>query len=219
MTEASAFAGRSRGRFVGGDVGGLPFSSASFDIVISDDGFDHFREPDRVLAEMARVLEAGGTAFISFVPYFNRHCSHMDELLRLPWHHVLFPPATIREALGLAARARGLPEDEAEKLAEGVFHNFRTDLSRLTLRGFFSALRRTSDLRLIRARRQAPNWRRPLAYLPGLSEPFVDSIHCVFRKEEGARISRKDIATQLGKDMLHDARVGLGRLTARLRRR
>lgn len=204
---------------MGGDVTWLPFRAQSFDIVISDDGFDHFKEPDRVLAEMSRVLDVGGTAFISFVPYFNRHCSHMDELLRLPWHHVLFSPRTIRQALSLAARQRGLPEDEAEQLAEGVFHNFQTDLSRLSLRGFFRALRRTSGLRLVRARRQAPNWRRPLAYLPGLSEPFVDSLHCVLRKEPGAVISRRTVVRELAKDVAQDARVGVGRIAARLRPR
>lgn len=42
------------------DVGALPFADASFDLVISLTGLHCFPDPRRALAEMVRVLAAGG---------------------------------------------------------------------------------------------------------------------------------------------------------------
>jgi SAM-dependent methyltransferase len=47
-------------RFEKGAATALPFAPASFDIVACRAAFHHFPEPDRVLAEMCRVLKPGG---------------------------------------------------------------------------------------------------------------------------------------------------------------
>ncbi len=48
--------------FVEGDAANLPFEDASFDAVTCNVGFGHLPDPDRVLAEIGRVLRLGGTA-------------------------------------------------------------------------------------------------------------------------------------------------------------
>ncbi|WP_460448091.1 class I SAM-dependent methyltransferase [Alsobacter sp. SYSU BS001988] len=46
--------------FATGDAHSLPFAHASFDAVICNFGAQHFADPGRALAEMARVLKPGG---------------------------------------------------------------------------------------------------------------------------------------------------------------
>ena len=43
----------------------LPFADASFDCVICTEVLEHCREPRTVMAEIARVLRAGGAAFVT----------------------------------------------------------------------------------------------------------------------------------------------------------
>jgi ubiquinone/menaquinone biosynthesis C-methylase UbiE len=47
--------------FTTGDAHNLPFAHASFDAVICNFGAQHFADPGRALAEMARVLKPGGS--------------------------------------------------------------------------------------------------------------------------------------------------------------
>ena len=51
---------REDGRFVSYNGTDLPFADDSFDIVYSRQVFEHVRHPDRVVAEIARVLKPGG---------------------------------------------------------------------------------------------------------------------------------------------------------------
>jgi SAM-dependent methyltransferase len=51
--------------FVAGDAAGLPFEDAAFDRVVFFEGIEHVDEPERVLAEIARVLAPEGIAIVS----------------------------------------------------------------------------------------------------------------------------------------------------------
>ena len=48
-------------RLVQGDVGALPFDDASFDIVLTMNGFHAFPDKEKAYSEVNRVLKAGGT--------------------------------------------------------------------------------------------------------------------------------------------------------------
>jgi SAM-dependent methyltransferase len=48
-----------------GDVSALPFEAASYDIVLSTQVLEHVQDPERVCAEMARVLKPGGNLFLT----------------------------------------------------------------------------------------------------------------------------------------------------------
>ena len=58
-----------------GDVAGMPFADGSFDLVVCQAAFKNFTLPRTALAEMHRVLRAGGTAVIQDM---SRDASHAD---------------------------------------------------------------------------------------------------------------------------------------------
>jgi ubiquinone/menaquinone biosynthesis C-methylase UbiE len=180
--------------FIGADAAALPYPDDTFDLIISDDGFDHFKQPDQVLNEIVRVLRPDGLALVSFVPYYSTHCSHMNEYLRVPWHHVLFRRPAIRQALHLVEEK----QKSADSLgrADGLFENFSNNLSRLTLRGFKGLLRGRQGVRLIRLRQQSKDWARLLTYLPGLREFVTDAVYCVLAKQQSAHVLPSDLRRQ-----------------------
>ncbi len=196
--------------FSGAEAGLLPFLDSTFDLVISDDGFDHFKQPARVLDEIARVLKAGGIALISFVPYYSSGCSHMTEYLRVPWHHVAFSRKALRQALDLvAAESEVMPSGTSSQRSDvsGVFSTFENQLSRLTIRQFRKALTGISGMRLVRLRKQSRDSARPLTYLPGADELFTNALYCVLVKEESQRVRGLDFGHQILLDFAQDARA------------
>lgn len=222
LRKAKSHVGRTglSAQFVGANATTLPFPDSTFDVVISDDGFDHFKRPRAVLDEIRRILRPGGIGLVSFVPYRSTECSHMAEYLRLPWHHLLFSRRAIRQALDLvAAYDRSKSSDQASQRSDvaGVFATFENQLSRLTMKQFKQKLLGLAGVRLVRLRKQSRNWARPLTYLPGINEFFTDCVYCVLTKEESQRIGRLDLIRQLGLDLVQDTRAIAKRMRIVLR--
>jgi FkbM family methyltransferase len=61
-----------------GDGHALPFADGVFEAVLAINAFEHYREPDRVVAEILRVLKPGGKVFI--------HTAFLQPLHEPPWH-------------------------------------------------------------------------------------------------------------------------------------
>ncbi len=53
-----------------GDAHRLPFRDGAFDVVVSDNTLEHFRHPDRAVAEARRVLRPNGR-FVIAVPFMH----------------------------------------------------------------------------------------------------------------------------------------------------
>ena len=53
---------------VAGDASAMPFADASFDTILCTEVLEHVMNPEKVAAEFARILKAGGTAIIT-VPF------------------------------------------------------------------------------------------------------------------------------------------------------
>lgn len=74
-----------------GDGGALGLGSRQFDWVCSSHIIEHFHEPENHIREMARVLKAGGTAFV-LTP-------NPPADLENPYHVHLFTPEELRSSL------------------------------------------------------------------------------------------------------------------------
>ncbi len=64
----------------------LPFPDASFDVVVAGELIEHLREPERLVAEIGRVLRGGGT-FVGSVPNFFRLRNRLSMLAGRPLDH------------------------------------------------------------------------------------------------------------------------------------
>ena len=63
-----------------GDAARMPFESESFDLVVCQAAFKNFTLPRRALAEMYRVLRAGGTAVIQDMSKDATHADIEDDV-------------------------------------------------------------------------------------------------------------------------------------------
>jgi ubiquinone/menaquinone biosynthesis C-methylase UbiE len=55
----------------------LPFRSSAVELVVSFDAIQHIAEPERVLAEVARILRPGGLVVLTF-PFMYAECDFLD---------------------------------------------------------------------------------------------------------------------------------------------
>jgi SAM-dependent methyltransferase len=107
------------------DMRSLPFPPASFASVVSIQSIEHVPDPERVLAEVARVLLGGGRAI--FVTPNRLTFGRPDEIID-PYHHVEYSAEQLRslcepfftevEILGLQVsdRYRAIHDDERHEL-------------------------------------------------------------------------------------------------------
>ena len=117
------------------------------DIIISIDAFEHYSEPDRVLRDMERYLQPGGTIVIAFgPPWWHPYGSHLQFMTQLPWVHVLFAEHVILKVRG---RYRS---DGAVR-----FEDVEGGLNRMSIKRFIEIVRNSSfkfaQLRLVPIRR------------------------------------------------------------------
>jgi SAM-dependent methyltransferase len=95
--DRAALAGQDRETVVA-DMRAVPFVDGSFASVLSVQSLEHVPDPERVLAEVARVLEPDGVAL--FVTPNRLTLGRPDEIID-PYHHVEFDAA---ELLALCER-------------------------------------------------------------------------------------------------------------------
>jgi len=82
--------------FVPGDIcEGLPIGSASFDLVITYNTFEHVRDPKRALGEMVRVCKPGGIIYVDFNPLYCSPLGLHAFSFTMPYPQFLFSPSLI----------------------------------------------------------------------------------------------------------------------------
>jgi SAM-dependent methyltransferase len=136
--DAGALAGQRRETVVA-DMRALPFADRSFGSVLSVHSLEHVPDPERVVAEVARVLEEDGVA-IFFTP--NRLTFGRPDEIIDPYHHVEFDPEQLR---ALCAREFGAVE------LRGLFGSARYMALHDEERATLDRLLRRDPLRLRRA--------------------------------------------------------------------
>jgi SAM-dependent methyltransferase len=90
--EPDALAGQNRETRVG-DMRSLPFGADCFTSVVAIQSIEHVPDADRMLAEVARVLEPGGRAI--FVTPNRLTFGRPDEIID-PYHYVEYDPEQLR---------------------------------------------------------------------------------------------------------------------------
>jgi SAM-dependent methyltransferase len=73
----------------------LPFAGHSFHRVVCKGAIDHFRDPDRAVAEMSRVASAGGKVIISVANYESLSCflsRSLNRFVQRVWRREIPPP-------------------------------------------------------------------------------------------------------------------------------
>jgi SAM-dependent methyltransferase len=183
--------------FVAGVGEDLPFADASFSTILSYDVLEHVEDPERCLAECARVLAPGGLFFLVFPPYYHPTGAHLEGYVsHLPYANVLFSQRVLLRAVEEILDERGdgfrpRPLRPSDKLY---------CLNGLTIRGFQRALAR-SDLEVVSMKllplfselnRKYDAWKMKyyawafslLARAPVVRESFTHRVVAILRKPE-----------------------------------
>lgn len=74
----------------------LAFASASFDLVIADNLFEHVADIQKVMEQTKRVLRPGGYLLIPNVPsIYSKYGAHLKYGISVPWVNIFFSEKTI----------------------------------------------------------------------------------------------------------------------------
>lgn len=122
--EAAALAGQQRETHVA-DMRELPFADGRFASVVSIQSIEHVPDPERVLAEVRRVLAPGGRAI--FVTPNRLTFGRPDEIID-PYHYIEYDARELHalcsryfdavevQGLAVSARYRAIHDDERREL-------------------------------------------------------------------------------------------------------
>jgi len=116
--------------------GGDRVGDERFDVVVSQDTFEHVADPEAHVAEMRAALAPGGRLVIGFGALWKSPFGgHLEYMTPVPWAHLVFP-----ERVVLAERRRFRPDESPAR-----YEDVRGDLNRMTL-GRFERIMAASGL-------------------------------------------------------------------------
>ena len=147
-----------------------------FDVVLSQNSFQHYGDPEAVFERMTASLKPDGVMLIGFGPLWKSpYGGPIEFMTRLPWAHLMFPERVI-----MRERRRFRPDEEAE-----TFSEIRGGMNKMTLRRFLGIVR-DAGLRFERLRTNAgggPRMRAfgALRWIPFLREYFTVNVYGIVR--------------------------------------
>jgi SAM-dependent methyltransferase len=104
------------------DAGDLPFAAGTYDLVFSYNAFEHFADPEAVLAEALRVTKPGGIVYFNFGPlYASSFGLHAMHAITVPFCQFLWPQQVLDEYV----ISHGLRRIEYESLNRWTVRQFR----------------------------------------------------------------------------------------------
>lgn len=163
-------------RFLVGDASNTPFPADAFDVVLSEDCFEHYPDPQAVLGEGRRILKPGGLFIIKFQTYYTVRGSHLYNFIQFPWPHVFFPDSAMEAATKVIAAelaGKAASEEEAGFLlarAERDIYEFRNYLNKMKVASWRRMIRRYQGMKVLVADSHCFGARLPFFRLPLLEE-------------------------------------------------
>jgi SAM-dependent methyltransferase len=153
-----------------------------FDVIVSQNTFEHVGDVDAVLASFNRLLKPGGVVHLGFSPLYHSPFGDHGELrapLRLPWLHLLAGRKRVIASFNKANR------EQVTTLAECGYNalkpaDFLKAFARSGLEVQQIRINRTEG----RLKQAAMNAVSVLARIPGLAPYFTLGIYTVLRKPE-----------------------------------
>jgi SAM-dependent methyltransferase len=151
-----------------------------FDVVISQDSFEHYADPEDFAPELASLLDDGGLLVVGFGPLWKSpDGAHIGGMTRVPWVHLMFP-----EHIVMAERRRYRPEEEVAR-----FEEIKGGLNKMTLARFERIMRGTGlePVYFETNRGDHPAMRvfSALARIRPLREYFTANLYSVWRASPG----------------------------------
>jgi SAM-dependent methyltransferase len=136
------------------------------DLIISQNSFEHFLEPEKTLNDLKQALAPGGRIYITFAPpWYAPWGAHMAFFCRVPWVHIIFSEKTIIEVRSLYR-------------SDGA-HSYREcGLGQMSVATFERVVDQ-SGLTIASARYDCVRGMSVLKYLPGLRELFINRISVI----------------------------------------
>jgi SAM-dependent methyltransferase len=142
-----------------------------FDIVISQNSMEHFREPVKILDEMKSALNRDGTILITFgPPWFAPYGSHMHFFTKIPWVNIMFSENTI---MNVRAYFRNDGATKYEEVESG--------LNKMTVAKFEKIIF-DSGKKIQYRKYDCVKGINFLGKLPLIRELFINRISCVLTK-------------------------------------
>lgn len=142
-----------------------------FHAVISQNSFEHFANPARVLEDMASLLKEDGVVLITFgPPWLAPYGSHMYFFCRAPWVNVFFPEETV-----MSVRAR-FRQDGAKR-----YEDAELGLNRMTIAKFESIVS-ASSLKMKYKNYECVKGVDVLARVPLVREFFINQVTAILSK-------------------------------------
>lgn len=79
----------------------------SSDVVVADNVFEHFMEPEKVLEQANIVLKNGGRLEVpTFNSIYSKYGIHLKHGIRMPWANIFFSEKTICRVMVKLAKER-----------------------------------------------------------------------------------------------------------------
>jgi ubiquinone/menaquinone biosynthesis C-methylase UbiE len=143
----------------------------SFDVVVSQNSFEHFTDPEKVLHEMSSLLKNSGIILLTFgLPWLSPYGSHMHFFCKVPWINVLFPEETVM-------KSRSHFRSDGAKRYEDV----ESGLNKMTIAKFESIIS-SCDLKVVYKKYECVKGINWLSKVPLLREFFINHVAAILSK-------------------------------------
>lgn len=143
-----------------------------FDVVLSQDSFEHYSNPSQSLNEMQAVLKPGGRIYIIFSgPWYSPWGSHMTVFTPLPWVNLLFSEKTIMK---VRSRYRHDGASRYEEIDSG--------LNKMTV-AKFNRIIKASGMLVENMFYHGFKGMNFMVHIPVMRELFADQLGCILVKK------------------------------------